>query len=453
MKGSSRVGELALLLFLCLCVGLGEGARLTENDLLRVYHPSGYLSFVFDQGNMSLAETDFVLSYGHPIRSVNITSSVYAMGSVRAHTEDSVLISAQDSSFDNVQVYEASPESSSLLTPLVSFDLMRTMLQVCQNVSRSSGLLPCENLSTFFPYRGATGAAAFAFRGWDELGVAVGSQSIVVESADTKSVRILGYNGTFDAACEIEDHCPRFVPGSNDRLLVFVRGYPVSDIMYAADLTTGEEWMLKDSEGRPLPNVTTISGCPQFVDEPTSTSTSSSFIYVGDTGTEDDPVSGLVQVNLQLSDVAADVASADVATLGVEVSYRINWPIPRVDVPNWADVLKWSMCEPLHVQGGVDMSEDNDKAASWQMTCRSADDKVGLLDGVSGHVVKNFTVPHTFNWCITDDCYHARIIRGGNNEQRLQADDDGPLEGERGPQHLMLEVEGEGAREVKRVVS
>jgi len=252
------------------------------------------------------------------------------------------------------------------------------LLALCRNDTHADA--NCTETSSFYPEL-ASSDLLFAFRAWNAVGDGIGSQALAIQSGG--KVTALTYqkepviNGRFDS-------CPRFVPGSNNSLVLFT-----SD--------NGDErkfLMLYDRKTgitTPLPalgQVSEFGGCPDFFAQPVDGNSSQFFFIAGEPNTP--------SLNCEMRAASVSLQAP------YETAWYSMWQIPLLDYGGAIDVMSYRDCSRLH------------PASNDTLACVTADDRVAIVDIETGKTRVNYSVPlmpgqshkeQQRTFCRTPECY------------------------------------------------
>ena len=182
----------------------------------------------------------------------------------------------KEMSYNNVELMTVPLNSSKAktATPLVSPKQAKQLLAKCAG---SGGPHGCSQMSQFSPAAGASGVL-FALRFWGPppMGYAVGNQAIAIVR-DDGTAAALTWRGTYDAQFTL-DLCPRFVPGTDERTVLFVRSVD-SGVSSTSTLCLLDVKTLEITKLSKVPFVASKTGCPHFLDDGTAGS-GATFIYI-----------------------------------------------------------------------------------------------------------------------------------------------------------------------------
>ena len=168
---------------------------------------------------------------------------------------------------------------------------------------------PCTQISSFHGiFTPDSTKIIFAYRAWEALGEAVGSQALAIVDADGSNAQPLTYNAT-TAAAQTQDECPTFGAAGSGTVL-FTRN--VVEHSYVATLEMGSGTVTVHDDG--MPEIPPGAGCPAWLGpaEPTA------FMFLGCTDNSN-----------------CDFAAATAAEGG---SARTRWGRSRLHAPTPGDL-------------------------------------------------------------------------------------------------------------------
>jgi len=352
-----------------------------------VYYARGGANMELRTGHYELGAATFT-NNGSLTSVRNLTDiDIYAMGYVTASPgrEGKLVFAAQTKTnggaLTDVELYTMPKSSSpaSHLTPAISD--YTPLLAPCQDPRAPFN---CTDASTFYPHFGETGIMLFSYRAWTVYGNGRGNQALAVQSLDG-AVRSLTYNVSDTQGMHT---CPRFVPGSNDTLVLFVADAGTKHLLALYSFTDQSSTILN------ITGVADFAGCPDFLPDVSPPT----FFYIADAG---DVASPPMMTGVSL------VLPADGGTPLPETSPW--WPIKLIAFPPSVDVMSLRFCS--QVSHGA--AQQLRMASSSVISCLTADDNVALVSVGSGAILTNFTPPllpfqaadPIHHFCITPDCY------------------------------------------------
>ena len=251
------------------------------------------------------------------------------------------------------------------------------LLALCRNDTHAYA--NCTDSSSFFPEISSHRDLLFAYRAWNGAGDGIGSQALAIQSS-SGVVKALTYEKD---NVQRMDSCPRFVPGSNDSLVLFSsdngdeRRY-----LKLHDLTTGVTTTLEA-----LGQVAEFGGCPDFFahQEPGS----AQFFFIAG-----EPNTPSLRCEMRAASVSLHPPYS--------TSWYSLWQIPLLAYGGAVDVMAYRDCSRLH------------PGSSEVLACVTADDRVAIVDITSGETRVNYSVPMMpfqnrsaprRSFCRTPECY------------------------------------------------